>query len=57
VDECKPLVGGIGCFLAWACLIQHFERLPPYDTAWIAVHKGLPVVTRFAVVWRCRLTL
>jgi hypothetical protein len=42
-------VGGVGCFLAWTSLIQHFERLPPYDTAWIAVHKGLPVVTRFAV--------
>ena len=42
-------VGGVGCFLAWTTLIQHFERLPPYDTAWIAVRKGLPVVTRFAV--------
>lgn len=42
-------LNGFGCFLIWASLGRHMTNLPPYDVAFRAISRGLPVVLQFAV--------
>jgi len=42
-------LNGFGCFLMWASLGRHTTTMPPYDVAFRAISRGLPVVLQFAV--------
>jgi hypothetical protein len=42
-------LNGFGCFLMWASLGRHTTTIPPYDVAFRAISRGLPVVLQFAV--------
>ena len=42
-------LSGFACFLIWAALCRHMTGMPPYDVAFRAISRGLPVVLQFAV--------